>query len=103
SGVAWPPATQIRSWKTKAECSCRAFQTTPERSSFQSLPSREYQTSPQFFDGLFDQPPSTHIRPRYTTAENQIRGGHGALPVTRSHLTPSAEHQTSLIASYFGW
>ena len=67
-----------------------------------SLPSCEYQTSPQFCEGSSDQPPSTHMRSRYTTEENQNRGGHGAASVSCRHSTPSAELQTSFYASYSG-
>ena len=96
-GWACPPAIQMRVLEYKAECSWRAFQTTFDRSCCHSLPSREYHTSPQFFAGLLDHPPRPHSRSRYTTAENQSRGSHGARrhPL---HFTPSDEHQTSFTA-----
>ena len=60
-GHGLPPATQILSSNTYADCSCRGDQTFLVTSCCQSFPSAEYQTSFQFFDGLFDQPPRSHM------------------------------------------
>jgi len=61
SGWACPPASQILSLNTNAECSWRSFQTISDFSCCQFLPSCEYQASFLFFAGLFDQPPITQI------------------------------------------
>ena len=44
-----------------ADCSWRSFRMASDLSCFHSLPSFEYQTSLQFFDGLFNQPPRTKM------------------------------------------
>src|SRR5207253_462049 len=60
-GAACPPTTHSLSCNTYVECSCRRAQIVSVFSSVQALPSLVYQTSFQFMDGLFDQPPRTHI------------------------------------------
>ena len=66
-----------------------------------SRPSALCQTSPKL-SCSFDQPPMTHMRPRWTAAPNQSRGDQAADSVSQVHSTPSAEDQTSFLASYCG-
>ena len=97
SGLACPPASQSLSLKTKTECSCRAFQQVVVSRRCQSLPSALCQTSPKL-SFSFDQPPSTHRRPRYAAALNHIRGSQGADVVSRVQFTPSPDDHTSFFA-----
>src|SRR4029453_1711220 len=73
---------------------------TSDLSSVQLRPSFVYQTS--FKLPVSDQPPRTHKCSRYTTAENQSLGFHGAEAVICFQFTPSSELHTSLVGMALG-